>query len=327
MTDFENFISDVVERLRQETQNQLFKNALGFESRIREIINEMGGYNGLLVDLKPHPHAFPDISLGAYGIEVKHTLKDTWRSVANSILESSRNQDVRKIYVIFGKMGGTPDVKWQEYETSIIHVRTSHVPRFELEIGDKQSLFQEMGITYTDFQKLDIEDKMQHVRKYAKARLKDGQRLWWLGENQDGSLSPEIKVYMDLDQKFKRKLRAEASVLCPQICGNSRRSRKYYDVSSYLLLAHGVLAPQTRDLFTAGSVGAKSGKRGGKYIVRALQDIETEMLNAFDYLGDHLFEEYWGFIPQHGLRQQEWLKLADGFAGSWSPSKVFFIHS
>jgi len=324
LTNFETFLSLVVDKLRLETQTQIFNTASGFETRIREIINEMGGYNGLLADLKPHPHAFPDISVGNNGIEVKHTLKDTWRSVANSILESSRDQAVHNIYVIFGKMGGMPDVKWQKYETAIIHVRTSHVPRFELEIGQKRSLFQEMDITYFDFQKLDIEGKMQHVRKYAKARLKEGQRLWWLGENQNASLSPEIKVYMDLSQDQKRMLRAEASVLCPQICGSGRKSRKYYDVSSYLLLAHGVLAPQTRDLFTAGSVGAKSGERGGRYLVRALQDIETEMLSAFEYLDDHLFEEYWGYIPLRHERLPEWLKLADTFASSWVPSKVFF---
>jgi len=327
LTDFENFLTLVVNKLRLEAQQQPFNDALGFEGRIREIINDMGGYNGLLVDQKPHPHAFPDISIGVHGIEVKHTLKNTWRSVANSILESSRDTQVEKIYVIFGKMGGIPDIKWQDYETAVIHVRTSHVPRFELEIGDKQSLFEGMGITYLDFQKLDIEGKMQHVRKYAKARLKSGQRLWWLGENQDASLSPEIKLYMDIAQSDKRKLRAEASVLCPQICGSSRKSRKYYDVSTYLLLAHGVLAPQTRDLFTAGSVGAKKGERGGSYLVRALLDIEQEMLTAFDYLDDHLFEEYWGFIPRHDTRLSEWLRLADNFASSWKPSMVFFNNS
>ena len=39
---------------------------------------------------------------------------------------------------IFGKMGGTPDIKWARYEECVMHVRTSHVPRFELEItGDE----------------------------------------------------------------------------------------------------------------------------------------------------------------------------------------------
>ena len=80
--------------------------------------------------------------LEEFGVEVKFTAKDTWRSVANSVFETFRNKEVNSIYVVFGKMGGIPEVKWQRYEDCVIHVRTSHVPRFELEINAKSSLFQ-----------------------------------------------------------------------------------------------------------------------------------------------------------------------------------------
>jgi len=322
---FEAFLDTLVAQLQMEAQKERFTTASDFESRLRELINERGGFEGTTVTLKPHPHAFPDISIDAFGIEVKHTQKDTWRSVANSILESSRDTNVEKIYVIFGKMGGEPEVKWQLYDDAIIHVRTSHVPRFELEIGSERSLFSEMGVTYESFKDLSIEDKMVYIRAYAKGRLKEGQRLWWLGDP-EASLDPDIKIYTDLSQDEKRKLRAEASVLCPQICGSSRKKNKYYDVSTYLLLAHGVLAPQTRDLFTAGSVGAKKGERGGSYLERALRDIETEMRVAFSSLDKSLFEEYWGYIPQDDEKISEWLKLADEYATNWIPSKSLFIN-
>lgn len=322
---FEEFLDNLVAQLRNEANKTPFATAAEFERRLRVLINNMGGFNGTEVTLKPHPHAFPDISIGIFGIEVKHTQKDTWRSVANSILESSRDPSVQKIYVIFGKMGGTPDVKWQAYEDSIIHVRTSHVPRFELEIESERSLFSEMGIKYEIFKDLPIEEKMVHIRGYAKSRLKEGQRLWWLGD-QEASLDPNIKIYTDLSQAEKRKLRAEASVLCPQICGSSRKRNKYYDVSTYLLLAHGVLAPQTRDLFSAGSVGAKKGERGGNYLERALMDIEPEMRLAFSYLDDSLLEEYWGYIPPKENRISDWLKLADGYATKWKPSETLLAN-
>ena len=322
---FEEFLDNLVAQLKNEANKTLFVTAAEFERRLRVLINNMGGFNGKEVTLKPHPHAFPDISIGVFGIEVKHTQKDTWRSVANSILESSRDPSVQKIYVIFGKMGGTPDVKWQAYEDSIIHVRTSHVPRFELEIESERSLFSEMGIQYEIFKDLPIEEKMVHIRGYAKSRLKEGQRLWWLGD-QEASLDPNIKIYTDLPQAEKRKLRAEASVLCPQICGSSRKRNKYYDVSTYLLLAHGVLAPQTRDLFSAGSVGAKKGEREGNYLERALMDIEPEMRLAFSYLDDSLIEEYWGYIPSKENRISDWLKLADGYATKWKPSETLLAN-
>jgi len=48
------------------------------------------------------------------------------------------------------KWGGIPEVKWGDYEKSVIHVRTSHVPRFEVEISADHSLFELMGISYDD---------------------------------------------------------------------------------------------------------------------------------------------------------------------------------
>jgi hypothetical protein len=62
--------------------------------------------------------------MNEYGVEVRFTLNDTWRSVANSILETQRLEAVRQIYIVFGKMGGTPEVRWGYYDQSVIHVRT-----------------------------------------------------------------------------------------------------------------------------------------------------------------------------------------------------------
>lgn len=60
-------------------------------------------------------------------------------------------------------------MRWGEYEQSVIHVRTSHVPRFEIELPSekaelKESLFKQMGIRYDDFRKLDMQDKMKYIR-------------------------------------------------------------------------------------------------------------------------------------------------------------------
>ena len=115
-------------------------------------------------------------------------MNDTWRSVANSVLETQRIESVKHIYIVFGKMGGVPEVRWSEYEQSVIHVRTSHVPRFEVEIPTeratvKQSLFEEMGIRYDVFRRLPMQEKMKHIRTYAKRIHPDG-RLWWIEEKE-----------------------------------------------------------------------------------------------------------------------------------------------
>lgn len=327
--EFENLLDRLVQQLTQEARKNIFSSSKVFENRVRDILQTLVTDSKIEIDYNPHPYAFPDIAVGEYGIEVKFTEKDTWRSIANSVFETFRNKEVVSIYVVFGKMGGLPEVKWQAYQDCVIHVRTSHVPRFELEIDAKSSLFEQMKISYNEFSVLPTEKKMRYIREYAKARLKEGERLWWIEEKpeQEHTLPIQVRLYTELSQSEKRKLRAEASLLCPTIVAGSRVKNKYSDVAMYLLTYHGVLASQARDLFSAGSVAmASDSNRGGLYIHRALADIEDEMINAAYTMEDALFVEYWKESVPPNKRIKHWLELADKIATDWKPSKVLFLN-
>lgn len=327
--EFENLLNRLVLQLTQEARNSVFSSSKIFENQVRDVLQSLVTDSKIEIDYNLHPYAFPDIAVGEYGIEVKFTEKDTWRSIANSVFETFRNKEVVFIYVVFGKMGGLPEVKWQAYQDCVIHVRTSHVPRFELEIDAKSSLFAQMKISYNDFSVLPVEQKMRYIRAYAKARLKDGERLWWLEEkpDQEHSLPIQVRLYTELSQVEKRKLRAEAALLCPIIVGGSRVKNKYGDVGMYLLTYHGILASQARDLFSAGSVAmASDSNRGGLYIHRALVDIEDEMISAAKKMEDALFVEYWKESVPPNKRIQRWLELADKIATDWKPSEVLFLN-
>ena len=325
---FETLLDLVTAQLTAESRQNLFTTSKAFENRVREVLEQLGGAYKIAVDYDPHPYIFPDIAVGEFGVEVKFTAKDTWRSVANSVFETFRNQEVIHIYVVFGKMGGTPEVKWARYDDCVIHVRTSHVPRFELELGAKSSLFELMKISYADFSILPTEKKMRYIRDYAKKRLKEGERLWWLEEKAEPehSLPIQVRLYMDLPTEEKRRLRAEGALLCPQVVAGSRVKNKYNDVALYLLTYHGVLASNTRDLFSAGSVAHVTDKtRGGIYIQRALAEIEDEILAAALRMEDALFIEYWGESVPPTERINKWLERADKFAVSWIPSQTLFL--
>lgn len=330
--EFEAVLTDVCDRLTEEAAASPFGAAKGFEDRVRQLLDVYVKPHGLEVDYDPHPHAFPDISIGRYGVEVKHTLKDTWRSVANSVLESRREGGVQHVYVMFGKMGGSPEVRWSVYERSVIHVRTSHVPRFELELGTKEPLFVKLGVSYDEFRKLPIHEKMRHIRNYARSRLKAGERLWWLEDRtEDGAethtLPLQARLYTKLPAEEKRRLRAEGVVLCPEVLGSSRRRDKYDDMVLFLLTYHGVLCHQARDLFSAGSVAMRTDPtRGGIYIMRSVMDIEQEILEAAERMADELFVEYWGTSVTPQNRVAKWLQKADEHAEGWKPSEVLFQH-
>lgn len=278
------------------------------------------------IDIAPtfHAHAFPDIRANGFGVEVKYTKHDTWQAVGNSIFEGMRDDSVDDIYVVFGKIGGDPEVRWRRYRECVTHVRVSHAPRFVIEMeGERDPLFSHLGIEYEDFAQLTDDEKMRHVRSYSRKRLAAGERLWWIEPSH--SIPIQVRPYTTLEQAEKRVLRAEAAILCPRVCGGSRVREKYTDAALYLLNQHGVLCTQARDLFSAGSVALKADPvRGGVYIMRALQDIEDLMRDAAKRLDGSLFEEYWGEDCPVEQRIPRWLDLADSWASEWVPSSHLF---
>jgi hypothetical protein len=328
--EFELLITQLAERLTEDVRaSNLYRGPHPFEDRARHLLQELGTNLGYHVDFSPHPQGFPDIVLGEFGIEVKVVESDHWRTVGNSVFEGMRAPNVKHIYVLYGKMGGTPTVRWGKYEQCVVHVRTSHRPRFELEMDAKEPLFAKFGISYDAFCNLDLQGKMGLIRTYARGRLKPGERLWWLEDKPEESLEHSlplgVRLYMGLAQDEKRKLRAEAALLCPQVVKPSRTKKKYDDAAIYLITYHGVLCSQARDLFSAGSVALRADQtRGGNYLLRALKDIESEMREAAKRLEDALFVEYWGKQVKKTQRIKEWLVRADGFAVGWRPSKELF---
>jgi hypothetical protein len=341
--EFEEMLTAAAATLTQEVRdNPDLRKPSVFEGRARALLRELARPKGIEVDPEAYAQVFPDIPVGEFGVEVKVNSTDSWRSVANSVFEGTRHEKVKHVYVLFGKMGGIPEARWGRYEDSVMHVRTSHVPRFEVEIGTVRPLFVKFGLTYDRFCELPDEGKMRLIREYARDRLKEGEHLWWLEEKpekeQQHSLDLQVRLFMHLEQEEKRRLRAEAALLCPQIVKPPRSKKKYEDAAMYLLTYHGVLCPQARDLFSAGSVALRSDpKRGGNYLQRALKDIEPEMQLAAQQLEDALFVEYWKESVPPERRIQEWLKRADEYAQQrskrtkgkakrvWVPSKELFL--
>ena len=184
--DFEKILDTVCNALTVECRTEAkFNNAFAFENRVRKVIDPLLGDDEPKVDFNPSVTAFPDIALGKFGVEVKLTKKDSWRSNGNSVLQSTRDKNIAHIYIVYGKMGGEPAVAWNRYEDCIVHVRVSHSPHFEVSINAKESLFDKMGVTYEEFSSLSMEGKMQHIRRYArgiKRTRRQRENLWWLGD-------------------------------------------------------------------------------------------------------------------------------------------------
>lgn len=323
--DFERVLDRAVEILTENLRSStLYHSPAAFEQGVQDMLRVAAHDTGFTVSPTFHRHAFPDVRVNGFGVEVKYSKQDNWLAVGNSIFEGMRDPDVSHVYVVLGKTGGTPEARWGRYEDSITHVRVSNSPRFVIELsGERSGLFSHMTVTYDEFARLDDDAKMAHVREYSRHRLKEGERLWWLEASH--TLPVAVTVYRSLPDSDKRRLRAEATLLCPEVVKSGGHRGKYDRAGLYLITQHGVFAPQLRDLFSAGSVGARDGERGHKYIVGALRDIEGEIQAAASYLDDALFEDYWGFPCPPERRISEWLRQADRHATDWTPSAELFL--
>lgn len=327
--DFERLLDKTADQLNREVRESTkYHKPDDFQKRVLEVMQSIAKSEQLKVEPSFHIHGFPDIHANGFGVEVKSTNKDSWLSVGNSIFEGMRDARVTQVYVMFGKMGGMPAVKWGRYEDCITHVRISHAPRFVLEMepesaASSASLFSKLKVAYEEFAKLGPEEKMKYVRDYSRGRLKPGERLWWLEDENSQGVELEVRLYMRLDAKQKIKLRAEGAILFPGIVAGGRVQDKYNDIAFFFLKHRNVFCPQTRDLYSAGSVAGK--ERGGNYLQRALKKIEAAMKDAAANLQDHLFEEYWGATVPKDQRIKEWLRRADGFARDWKPSETLFL--
>ena len=132
---------------------------------------------------------FPDIQAGVYyGVEVKTTKGNKWKSVGSSIVESTRIKEVSMIYMLFGKLGGEfAEFRCKPYEDCLDNISLTHQPRYQIdmELEEKQqaTIFQKMKTDYNAFRLYDEKEKIQKVRQYFRSTAKEGKEMsWWIGE-------------------------------------------------------------------------------------------------------------------------------------------------
>ena len=210
-------------------------------------------------------HAFPDIIANKYfGVEVKMTANDHWTSTGNSVLESSRIEDVERIYIGFGKFGGTLDIRYRLYQECLPEISVTHSPRYRInmDLPSGKSIFDKIGIDYDTLR--NDANPIQKIKDYYRSQLKEGEELWWIDQDGDGkAVSPIIKPFRGLSDKEKENFVVEAMILFPEMFGNS--STKFERAAAYLIAEYNAVSANLRDLFTAG--GQIKLKVKGKNVV------------------------------------------------------------
>lgn len=202
-------------------------------------------------------HSFPDIiAENYYGVEVKSTKSNHWTSTGSSIVESTRNDLVENIYMLFGKLGGNPpEFRCRPYEEVLYDIAVTHSPRYlinmELEYG--KTIFDKMQVTYNEFRT--TEDNISKVREYYKQKAKHGKEMpWWISSNDvEKPINFNLRLWNAIDISERKHLTAFCLILFPEIWApNSNPKTKYNQASLWLCSFAQVVCPNIRDAFTAG---------------------------------------------------------------------------
>ncbi|MCZ2475018.1 hypothetical protein G9H61_06155 [Aquirufa ecclesiirivi] len=256
---------------------------------------------------------FPDIvAKKYYGIEVKTTTQNHWKTTGNSVLESTRVDDVERIFMLFAKLASPIEFRCRPYEDVLSEVVVTHSPRYLIDMNLEQgkTIFDKIKMPYETLRKK--ENPIRPIIDYYKSKLKPGEELWWMdAENNSKPSSIVIRIWNNLSFKEKKELKNRAMAYFPELFGNS--NDKFGRLAIWLVTREAVVCPNVRDLFTAGG---KSDYLGGG---NTYQNVPRIFLNLFDnvpsivetILQTSAFElsEYWETKTTEKNKLFDWLEL------------------
>lgn len=219
---------------------------------------------------------FPDIiAKKYYGIEVKTTTQNHWKTTGNSVLEGTRIEGIERVFMLFAKLASPIEFRCRPYEEVLSEVVVTHSPRYlidmNLEIG--KTIFDKMKMPYNELRSK--ENPIKPIVDYYKSKLKPGEELWWMdGENSSKASSIIIKIWNNLSLHEKQALKIKSMICFPELFGN--KNDKFGRLAIWLVTREAVVCPNVRDLFTAG------GKRDFMVGNKIYKNVPRIFLNLFE---------------------------------------------
>jgi hypothetical protein len=257
-------------------------------------------------------NAFPDIVAKKYfGVEVKMTTSNHWTSTGNSVLESSRIEDVERIYIMFGKFGGSFDIKYRLYQECLPEISVTHYPRYRInmDLPQGQSIFDKMGVDYDMLRK--DGNPINTVKEYYKAQLKEGEELWWI-DSEDKFASPVIRPHKDLSEVEKERFIVEAMIYFPEMFSNN--ATKFERAAAFLIMEYNAVSASLRDIFSAGGRVEIKVKRKKAQVPRIYHNMmlrSRAIKKTINTLDEEKLKHYWRTKKLGSNRLLTWKKKID----------------
>jgi hypothetical protein len=261
---------------------------------------------------------FPDIVANRfYGIEVKTTTQNHWKTTGNSVLEGTRVDSVERIFMLFAKMADPIEFRSRAYEEVLAEVVVTHSPRYlidmNLEIG--KTIFDKIKMPYDELR--GQENPIRPIVDYYKSKLKPGEELWWM--DADNNSKPSnfiIRIWSNLSPEEREELKSRAMVYFPELFGNG--NDKFGRLAIWLVTREATVCPNVRDLFTAGGRGDlildnKLYNNVPRIILNLFSNFPNIMQVLLDTSAPEL-SEYWGVKTIEKNKIGTWIEMVSHHA-------------
>lgn len=265
--------------------------------------------------------SFPDIVAGNfYGVEVKSTIKNHWKSIGSSILESTRNPNIERIFLTFGKLGHPVSFMSRPYEECLAGISVTHYPRYQIdmELPPGETIFDKLGLSYDELRKMD--NPVAPVSKYYRSKLKPGESLWWAADGAEEVATPPIlRLWTTLSAEQKNFYTVQGYALFPEILDH-HSSAKYHRYALWLATSCSVINTNIRDQFSAG--GRVSITTAGKVYERVPaafgrivrnKELIVETINT---TSEGILSEAWQTSRIESNRIEQWCRIASTYSAN-----------
>ncbi len=258
--DFEQLMSVTTRRLQElsSKENERYLSLLGnkLEDEVYAVMcacAENTPFEGT-IDLISG-QKFPDIiANNYYGVEVKSTKQDHWRTTGNSILETTRVDEIERIYMLFGKIHNPIEFRCRLYQDCLSDVVVTHSPRYAIDMNTAAgaTIFDKIASSYDEVRQLT--NPVAPFKEYYRGKLKEGQELWWIDKEEYAADSIYFKTWNSLSLHEKRTYKLKGYAYFPEVLDKTQT--KFDKFSMWLSVRQRIICPNVRDIFTAGGRGA-----------------------------------------------------------------------
>ena len=279
--------------------------------------------------------SFPDIVANRfYGVEVKSTNKNHWKSIGSSILESTRISDVERIFLTFGKLGKPIEFRSRPYEECLYGISVTHYPRYQIDMELKQgeTIFDKMGVSYDELRKMD--NPVAPVSKYYKSLLKPGESLWWAADDniEESAVPATVRLWTALSPEQKLYYTVQGYALFPEILTQGSTT-KYQRYALWLATKCGIINTNIRDQFSAGgkvTINTPNGIfEGVPAAFGRIQKNASLIVDTIISANENSLKEYWDVNGISPNRLEQWCKQVSFLASSekMNSSKIYSMLS